>query len=209
MTLGDWKKCGGSWCRRMDIRLDANEAWPAAELMERVEPLKRFGPTALEQPVLHAEVRALAALRPRLGIPIMLDESLCGFPDALAAVEHGTADLLNVRLSKCGGILPSLRIIGLAQRSGLGVQLGCHPGETSLLSAAGRHVASRIDGFLYLEGSYDRHILAANLDSADVTFWPSRRLLLDRSPAPGLGVSVDPVSFDAMTLLESRGPLYD
>ena len=29
--------------RRMDIRLDANEAWPAAELIDRVEPLRRFG----------------------------------------------------------------------------------------------------------------------------------------------------------------------
>ena len=67
--------------------------------------------------------------------------------------------MLNVRLSKCGGIFPSLRIIGLAQRSGLGLQLGCHPGETAILSAAGRHVASRVDGLSWVEGSYDRHIL--------------------------------------------------
>ena len=75
--------------RRMDIRIDANEAWPASELVERVEPLRRFGPTALEQPVPHAQVDALAELRPRLGIPVMLDESLCGFPDAQAAVGAG------------------------------------------------------------------------------------------------------------------------
>ena len=106
--------------RRMDIRLDANEAWPASELLERVEPLRRFGPTALEQPVPHAEVLALAELRPQLGIPVMLDESLCGFPDAVAAVEHGTADLLNVRLSKCGGIIPSLRIIAPGAAVGAG-----------------------------------------------------------------------------------------
>ena len=37
--------------RRMDIRLDANEAWTASELVERIEPLRRFAPTALEQPV--------------------------------------------------------------------------------------------------------------------------------------------------------------
>ena len=192
--------------RRMDVRLDANEAWPASELMERVEPLKRFGPTALEQPVPHAQVRALTELRPRLGIPIMLDESLCGFPDALSAVEHGTADFLNVRLSKCGGIMPSLRIIALAQRSGLGVQLGCHPGETSLLSAAGRHVASQIDGLRYVEGSYDRHILAANLTQRDVTFGYGGRAR--PLTGPGLGVEVDPAALDAMTLL-SREVVYD
>jgi L-Ala-D/L-Glu epimerase len=192
--------------KRMDVRLDANEAWPASELMSRVEPLRRFGPTALEQPVSHAEVLALAELRLQVGIPVMLDESLCGWPDALAAVEHGTADLLNVRLSKCGGIMPSLRIIALAQRSGLGVQLGCHPGETSLLSAAGRHVASRIDGLRYVEGSYDRHILAANLTRNDLTFgYGGRARPLE---GPGLGVEVDPIALDAMTLV-SREVSYD
>jgi L-Ala-D/L-Glu epimerase len=192
--------------RRMDIRLDANEAWPASELIERIEPLRRVGPTALEQPVPHAEVLALAELRPRLGIPVMLDESLCGWPDALAAVKQGTADLLNVRLSKCGGIIPSLRIIGLAQRSGLGVQLGCHPGETSLLSAAGRQVASRIDGLRYVEGSYDQHILAKNLTQHDLTF--GYRGWARPLHGPGLGVEVDPAALDAMTLL-SREIAYD
>lgn len=192
--------------KRMDIRLDANEAWPAAELLDRAQPLRRFNPTALEQPVPHAEVEALAELRPRLGIPIMLDESLCGFPDAQAAVTRGTADLLNVRLSKCGGILPSLRIIGLAQRSGLGVQLGCHPGETSLLSAAGRHVASRVAGLRYVEGSYDRHILAANLTRHDFTFGYGGRA--PPMSGPGMGVDVDQAALEAMTV-ESKEIRYD
>jgi len=107
--------------------------------------------------------------------------------------------LLNVRLSKCGGILPSLRIIGLAQRVGLGVQLGCHPGETSLLSAAGRHVASRVAGLRYVEVSYDRHILAANLTSRDLTFGyggRARPLKL-----VGLGVDVSPEALEAMTVM--------
>ncbi|HZW33424.1 MAG TPA: dipeptide epimerase [Isosphaeraceae bacterium] len=184
--------------RRMDLRLDANEAWSAAELVERVEPLRRFGPTALEQPVPHAEVESLAAIRGRLGIPVMLDESLCGLPDAEAAVARRTADLFNVRLSKCGGILASLRIIALAQRSGLGVQLGCHPGETALLSAAGRHLASRVAGLRYVEGSYDRHILAANLTRQDLTFgYGGWARALD---GPGLGVDVDPAALEAITV---------
>jgi muconate cycloisomerase len=192
--------------RRMDIRLDANEAWTASELLDRVEPLRRFGPTALEQPVPHAEIDRLAELRGRLGIPVMLDESLCGFPDAEAAVARKTADLFNVRLSKCGGILPSLRIMALARRFGLGVQLGCHPGETALLSAAGRHVAGRVAGLRYVEGSYDRHILGANLTRQDVTFgyggW-ARPL-----EGPGLGVAVDAEALEAMSV-ESREIRYD
>jgi L-alanine-DL-glutamate epimerase-like enolase superfamily enzyme len=191
--------------KRMDIRLDANEAWRAAELLDRVQPLVRFGPTALEQPVAHSEVNSLAELRQRLLIPVMLDESLCGYPDAVAAIERRTADLFNVRISKCGGILPSLRIIALAQSNGLGVQLGCHPGETSLLSAAGRHVAARVSGLRYVEGSYDRHILKGNVTSRDITFGYGGRAR--PLAGPGLGVDIEQSALESMTV-ESREICY-
>ncbi len=192
--------------RRMDVRLDANEAWSASDLLAKVSPLLRFRPSVLEQPVPHAEVDALADLRPRLGVPVMLDESLCGWPDAVAAVDRKTADVLNVRLSKCGGIIPSLRIMALAHRNGLGLQLGCHPGETAILSAAGRHIASRIDGLRYLEGSYDRHILRANVTRDDLTFgYGGRAKPLN---GPGLGVDVDPELLAAITR-ETREISYE
>lgn len=184
----------GRW---MDIRIDANEAWSVAEVEERLRPLLAFCPSVIEQPVPHDQVDALAEVRPRLGLPVMLDESLCGYPDAVRAIERGTADLFNVRLSKCGGVVPSLRIIALAARSGLGVQLGCHPGETGLLSAAGRHVASVVDGLRYVEGSYDRHILERNVIAGDVTFgyggWAPPL------EGPGLGVEIDQKALEAMT----------
>jgi muconate cycloisomerase len=190
------------WFRRIlgphvDLRLDANEAWSATEVCARIRPLLRFSPSVIEQPVPHAEVRALAELRRRLGIPVMLDESLCGYPDAVAAIREGTADMFNVRLSKCGGIVPTLRIIALAARSGLGVQLGCHPGETAILSAAGRHLASRVANLSWVEGSYDRHILRSNVTRDDVTFgyggWAKP------INGPGLGVRIDAEALGDMT----------
>jgi muconate cycloisomerase len=184
--------------RRMDIRLDANEAWRASQLIERVKPLLPFRPSLLEQPVPHAEVNELADLRPKLGVPVMLDESLCGYPDAEAAVTRRTADFLNVRLSKCGGIIPSLRIMNLARRSGLGIQLGCHPGETAILSAAGRHVASRVQGIAYLEGSYDRHILKSNVARQDLTFGYGGRAR--PLAGAGLGVDIDRTLLEAMSV---------
>jgi muconate cycloisomerase len=183
---------------RFDIRLDANESWPASEVLDRVEPMKRYRLSAIEQPVSHAEVDSLADLRPRLGVPVMLDESVCGYPDALKAIRDRTADFLNVRLSKCGGFIASLRMMGLAFRSGLGVQLGCHPGETAILSAAGRHVASRIEGIRFVEGSYDRYVLSQNVTNQDITFgyggWAPP------IEGPGLGVDVNPRAIERMTL---------
>jgi muconate cycloisomerase len=192
--------------RRMDIRLDANEAWHAGELAEKARPLLPFRPSALEQPVPHSEVSALADLRPHLGVPVMLDESLCGYPDAVFAAEQGFADLFNVRLSKCGGVFPSLRIVALAARHGLGVQLGCHPGETGILSAAGRHFAANVAGLRYLEGSYDRHVLARNVIVEDITFgYGGRARPLS---GPGLGVTADPAALDALTV-ERREVRFD
>jgi muconate cycloisomerase len=183
---------------KVDLRIDANEAWTSSELLDRVRPLRPSKLTALEQPVPHLEVESLAELRPKLGMPVMLDESLCGLPDARRAIDAGLADLLNVRLSKCGGIMQSLRIVALAQKAGLGVQLGCHPGETGVLSAAGRHVASRLDLFRYIEGSYDRHVLKRNITIDDPTFgfggW-ARPI-----DGPGSGVRVDPSALASMTV---------
>jgi len=189
---------------RNDLRLDANEAWAPSDLVGLVRPLLPFHPSALEQPVAHADVDILAELRPQLGVPVMLDESLCGYPDAARAIERGTADVLNVRLSKCGGLIPSLRIMGLAQRHGLGLQLGCHPGETGLLSAAGRQLAAHVRGLRYVEGSYDRHVLAANLTVEDITFgyggWASPL------SGPGLGVTVNPKALERMTVARKEIP---
>jgi len=190
-------KLRGILGRRVDLRLDANEAWHAPELLEHVAPLRQFQPSLLEQPVPHAEVEALAELRKALDIPVMLDESLCGYPDATRAIREGTTDFFNVRLSKCGGIISSLRLFALAERHGIKLQLGCHPGETGLLSAAGRHVAANVAGLRYVEGSYDRHVVVENLILEDITFRYG-----GRAPAlsgPGLGVHVDPERLDRMT----------
>ncbi|MFO0892205.1 MAG: enolase C-terminal domain-like protein [Isosphaeraceae bacterium] len=182
---------------RVDLRLDANEGWSPGEVLERMAPLRRSSPSLIEQPVRHEDVRSLTEIRRSLGVPVMLDESLCGLPDAEAAAREATADMLNVRLSKCGGLIPSLRIIALAGRKGLGLQLGCHPGETAILSAAGRHVAGRVEGLSYVEGSYDRHILRKNVSREDITFgyggWAPPLT------GPGLGITVDPAAIDEIS----------
>ncbi|MGE3820226.1 MAG: dipeptide epimerase, partial [Isosphaeraceae bacterium] len=72
-----------------------------------------------------------------------------------------------------------------------------HPGETGLLSAAGRHLAGLVQGLRYVEGSYDRHVLSENLTREDPTFgYGGRARPLS---GPGLGVNVDPGALDRLT----------
>jgi len=175
--------------RNFDLRIDANEAWTCDNLEAKLAPLLPFRITSVEQPVPHEEVDGLARLRGRIGVPLMLDESLCSLVDARRAIERGTCDLFNIRLSKCGGFLNSLRIAALAHQAGLGYQLGCQVGETGILSAAGRHFATSVANIRYLEGSYDRFLVKERLTVEDITFGYGG--LAPALNTGGLGVTID------------------
>ena len=156
----------------------------------QVEPLLKFDISCVEQPVPHGEVGRLAELRRSFGVPMMLDESLTSMADAEAAIAGGTCDLFNIRLSKCGGFLASLRLAAIAHAAGLGYQLGCHPGESGMLSAAGRHWACSV-----AEHSLPRRLVrpppvppAADERRHHVRL---RRPCARRSTKPGLGVTVN------------------
>jgi L-Ala-D/L-Glu epimerase len=187
---------------KMDLRIDANEAWKPAEVVERIRELEPFNITSVEQPVTHANVDALTEIRKQVTVPIMHDESLCSRYDAERAIERGTCDLFNLRLSKCGGFLPTLRLALLARQHGLGWQLGCQVGETAILSAAGRHFAASVRDIRYVEGSYDRHLVAESLGTRDITFrWGGWAPALKE---PGLGISIDPAALDRVTIRKER-----
>lgn len=198
--------------RRVNLRIDANEAWHCDEVGERVQPLMSFQPTCLEQPVPHAEVAGLSDVRRELDIPVMLDESLCSIEDARRAVAGQWCDLFNVRLSKCGGLLRSLQLMAYARQHGLGYQLGCQVGETGILSAAGRHVACSIGGIRYLEGSFDRFLVRDAFTDQDLTFrYGGKASSLTGS---GLGVDVNEcrirqVAVRTMELVPRSAGKYD
>ncbi len=175
--------------RSVDLRLDANEAWHCEDVRSKMEPLLPFTPTSLEQPVPHGEVSGLAQVRREIPVPVMLDESLCCLEDAQRAVVGGWCDLLNIRLSKCGGLVRSLELAAFARQHSLGYQLGCQVGETGILSAAGRHFACNVGNIRYLEGSFDRFLVSDALTEQDLTFRYGGRG--SRLAGPGLGVDVN------------------
>ena len=180
----------------MDLRVDANEAWSPTEVTDRIAALELYGITTVEQPVAHGDIACLARVRQNISTPIMLDESLTSSHDAVRAIDEGLCDLFNVRLSKCGGFLRSIRLAAMAHHAGLGCQLGCHPGESAILSAAGRHFATNIGGLRYCEGSADGHLLRDHIAQRPLTFgyggWASA------IEGPGLGIEIDQQKLDPL-----------
>lgn len=184
--------------RHCDMRLDANEAWTPEQFLSWSEKLAFANPSAYEQPVPHEAIGELGKPEFRQPVPVILDESLCGPIDAEAAIQGGFGEIFNIRLSKCGGIMPSLRLIATAVGNGRRYGLGCHPGESPILSAAGRAVASRIRGLAFLEGSYDRHVLLESYATPDITFGYGGKA--KPLGGPGLGIAIDRAKLDAVTV---------
>jgi muconate cycloisomerase len=183
---------------KVDIRIDANCAWQAEEAVEKIERLKRFNISSVEQPVGCKDFEGLRHVRERCGIPVMADESLCSISDAILLAEMRACDIFNVRLAKCGGVTGCLRIIEIASKNDLKYQLGCLVGETSILAAAGRALAFAVPDFIHVEGSYNRRLLARDIA------YPRLGFGLNGSAAPldgyGLGVHLDEGALEASTI---------
>jgi muconate cycloisomerase len=178
--------------RRAALRVDANGAWtPEVAIQLLGEMRGRHGIEAVEEPVAPGDYTGAAAVGQATGLPVVLDESLCGPGDLAAARAAGVPAIANLRLSKLGGLLPTWEIAEAARQAGFGLQLGCQVGETGLLSAAARTFALRCGGdLLYAEGSFDRHLLIRVPTGPDITFgWGGRGRPLR---GPGLGVVPKP-----------------
>lgn len=65
----------------LEIRLDANGAWEAAEALEKMELLARSGIHSIEQPIAPGQHEEMAELCRKADIPVALDEELIGISD--------------------------------------------------------------------------------------------------------------------------------
>jgi muconate cycloisomerase len=171
------------------LRVDANAAYAPEEAAARLAALAIHGIESAEQPIPRGDLAAWAALRAASPIPLMADESLVTLADGEALAAAGACDLFNIRLSKCGGFLPCLRLADVARRAGLRIQIGCQVGETALLSAAGRHLAAHLDDLAWVEGSFGTLLLSRDISRSKVQFGHGGNAPVLRGP--GLGVDVD------------------
>ncbi|NUP31850.1 MAG: dipeptide epimerase, partial [Streptomycetaceae bacterium] len=88
------------------IRLDANQGWTPREAVRIIHGLENaaLGIEFVEQPVPHWDLDGLAWVSDRVETPIMADESLFSVRDLVKIIERRAADLVHVKLAKCGGL---------------------------------------------------------------------------------------------------------
>lgn len=137
----------------VDIRVENNGVWTLDEATSNLERLKEFHVSAAEQPLVKDDIEGLQRLRKVIGIPIVVDESMCSLTDARQLIEKGACDIINIKISKCGGLLRSKRIAQLAQSYNVQCQMGAHVGETEILRSAGESFALTTPNLVFFEGA--------------------------------------------------------
>lgn len=125
------------------FRVDANCSWTVDETIRNSRALRALGVESIEQPLPRSAWDEMAEVRRGSVLPVLADESCCVEADLESCAE--SFDGVNIKLMKCGGLRPALRMIEKARGLGLQVQLGCMP-ETSIGASAIAHLAPAVDG---------------------------------------------------------------
>ena len=115
------------------FRIDANEGWTFDEAKLLLPELQKLNVTLVEQPLPREQYEEMLALKQISGIPLFADES-CRTEDEVKKCADGY-DGINIKLTKCGGITPAMRMIKEARALGLKVMMGSM-NESTIGSAA-------------------------------------------------------------------------
>jgi L-alanine-DL-glutamate epimerase-like enolase superfamily enzyme len=163
------------------FRIDANAAWTADEALEKIKIFKELGVEFIEQPLAKEDWAGMKYLFEHSPLPLIADESCVWEHDVekCKGYFHG----INIKLTKCSGITPALRMITKAREFDMKVMAGCM-NESSIGTGAIAQLLPLLD---YVD--MDGPLLLAD-DVAKGVQYDYGKIIY--SNTNGLGVFVDP-----------------
>ena len=176
------------------VRADANNLWSDAGAAIGDLEAVGFAFLALEEPLRAGDYAGMARIALALDSRIVLDESMARAGQLADLPGPAERWLVNLRVSKMGGLLRSLDFLGQARRQGVRVIVGAHVGETSLLTRAALTVASAAGKALVAqEGAFGTHLLEHDVVEPPLMFGAGG--ILDAGAAaigtaPGWGLAI-------------------
>ena len=168
------------------IRLDVNQGWTAKQTVYAEKKLIAAGVELelIEQPVRADDLTGMRYISERISTPLMADESAFNAKQVLALIHTGSADIINIKLMKTGGLSNAIKIADICQLYNVECMVGCML-EGSIAVAAAAHLAcakaqviSKIDLDGPALGQFDPVHGGVNFHLANITL----------SDAPGLGI---------------------
>lgn len=159
--------------------IDANAAWKAPDVLKIMPALQELGVMLIEQPLAKDDWDGMKLLWEKSPLPLIADES-CVFENDVDKC-HNYFHGINIKLTKCSGITPALRMIRHARSLDLKIMIGCM-NETTVGAAAIANMLPLID-FVDMDGPL---LLAQDIASGIEYDYGKVKL----SGQPGLGITL-------------------
>ncbi|MCX6331720.1 MAG: dipeptide epimerase [Bacteroidetes bacterium] len=163
------------------LRVDANAGWTTEEALLKIPALAKLGVELVEQPLAKDNWEGMIQLKKQSALPLFADESCVFEKDVAICAEyfHG----INIKLTKCSGPTPALRMIKEAKHLGLKVMMGSM-NESVIGSAAIAQFLPQLD---YVD--MDGPILMTQLNAVGLNYsFENKDGKIAPLHLPGLGV---------------------
>lgn len=140
---------------KVSLRVDANQGYSEANALRAVKAFHPLGVLAIEQAFHANDLDASARLKKVSPVNVMLDESVHSPQDAAMACKKDAADVLNIKLMKCGGLYRGMQINAIAEANHVNCMVGCMmesrlgiSAGLSLVAAQGNITEADCDSFI-------------------------------------------------------------
>jgi L-Ala-D/L-Glu epimerase len=160
------------------LRVDANSGWTLQQALELIPVLEECGVEFIEQPLPKENTADMKVLFEKSVIPLIADESCVAEGDVEKC--HGHFHGINIKLTKCSGLTPALRMIETARKLNMSVMAGSM-NESTIGSAAIGHLLPLLD-YVDMDGTL-------LLDEDIATGLSIENGKVSLSGKPGLGIN--------------------
>ena len=135
---------------KIPIRIDANQGWSVHTAINVLTSLKKYNIQYCEEPIPRWDFMNLRKVRKKSSIPIMADESCCDEHDAARLIRLDSCDMFNIKLGKSSGIFKARKIIALAEKENMKMQVGGFM-ESKIAMTANAHLALSSKNILHCD----------------------------------------------------------
>lgn len=135
---------------KIPIRIDANQGWDAKTAIKVLQALRDYNIQYCEEPIPRWNYLNLKKVKKKSPIPIMADESCCDHHDAERLIQLRSCDMFNLKLGKSSGLLKAKKIIALAEKENIKMQVGGFM-ESKIAMTANAHLALSNKNILYCD----------------------------------------------------------
>lgn len=185
------------------VRIDANCAYDLDSGRRMLERFRPFRPASIEQPFRpqRGNLEDFTRLQSEIPETVIVDESLTTSQDAEALINEGACRGFNIRISKVGGIMASMRLVQLARNASLECHLGAQVGESGILASAQRHFALAYPQFTNVEGAMNLFLLKRDLTNESQTVPFGALTGVRRGDSGGLGVTIKDQNLEQLSIV--------